>query len=173
MRQHHRGRVHRGHSDEDVSSLTQVVLLHLADVAVQRTVSKQHQHGGAGTLLDRRHDMGRVSHHSVLVLGDLGAEEDPGLVLDVEDPQLAGHVSRRVDLSPVHVDLPLGEKATFPGVSGGSCCGSHPTPAGAKSPPQKVAKPCGLATSTSALLPAHTLALPTLVTHSYAAPAGF
>lgn len=54
--------------------------------------------------------MGRVSHHSVLVLGDLGAEEDPGLVLDVEDPQLAGHVSRRVDLSPVHVDLPLGEK---------------------------------------------------------------
>lgn len=95
---------------EDVSALTQVVLLHLADVAVQGTVSKQHQHGGAGTLLDRRHDMGRVAHHSVLVLHDLGAEEDPGLVLDVEDPQLAGHVSRRVDLSPVHVDLPLGKK---------------------------------------------------------------
>lgn len=98
------------HTDEDVSTLTQVVLLHLADVAVQRTVSKQHQHGGTGTLLDGRHHMGRVSHHSVLVLRDLGAEEDPGLVLDVEDPQLAGHVSRRVDLSPVHVDLPLGKK---------------------------------------------------------------
>lgn len=55
--------------------------------------------------------MGRVSHYSVLVLRDLGAQEDPGLVLDVEDPQLAGHVSRGVDLSSVHVDLPLEETA--------------------------------------------------------------
>lgn len=55
--------------------------------------------------------MGRVSHDSVLVLRDLGAQEDPGLVLDVEDPQLAGHVSRGVDLSSVHVDLPLEETA--------------------------------------------------------------
>lgn len=55
--------------------------------------------------------MGRVAHYSVLVLRDLGAQEDPGLVLDVEDPQLAGHVSCRVDLSSVHVDLPLEETA--------------------------------------------------------------
>ena len=53
--------------------------------------------------------MGRVSHHRVLDLGDLGAQEDPGLVLDVENPQLAGHVSSRVDLSSVNVDLPLEE----------------------------------------------------------------
>lgn len=91
--------------------LTDVVLLHLVDVTVQRTVSKQNQHGGTGILLDRRHDMGRVSHHSVLVLSDLGAQEDPGLVLDVEHPQLAGHVSRGVDLSSVHVDLPLEDTA--------------------------------------------------------------
>lgn len=91
--------------------LTDVVLLHLADVTVQRTVSKQNQHGGTGTLLDRRDDMGRVSHHSVLVLSDQGAQQDPGLVLDVEHPQLAGHVSRGVDLSSVHVDLPLDETA--------------------------------------------------------------
>lgn len=55
--------------------------------------------------------MGRVSHDGVLVLRDLGAQEDPGLVLDVEDPQLAGHVSCGVDLSSVHVDLPLEETA--------------------------------------------------------------
>lgn len=52
--------------------------------------------------------MGRVSHHGILLLGP-GAQEDPGLVLDVENPQLAGHVSCGVDLSSVHVDLPLEE----------------------------------------------------------------
>lgn len=55
--------------------------------------------------------MGRVSHYGVLVLRDLGAQEDPGPVLDVEDPQLAGHVSCRVDLPSVHVDLALEETA--------------------------------------------------------------
>lgn len=93
----------------DFYGLTDVVLLNLADVTVQRTMSKQNQHDGTGTLPEGRHDVGRVSHHSVLVLDDLGAQEDPGLVLDVENPQLAGHVSRGVDLPSVHVDLPLEE----------------------------------------------------------------
>lgn len=97
------------------SHLTDVVLLHLVDVPVQRTVSKQNQHDGTGTLLGRRHDVGRVSHHGVLVLSDLGDQEDPGLVLDVENPQLTGHISRGVNLPSVHVDLPL-EEAEEPSV---------------------------------------------------------
>lgn len=50
--------------------------------------------------------MGGVSHHSVLLLCP-GAQKHPGLILDVENPQLAGDISCGVDLSPIHVDLPL------------------------------------------------------------------
>lgn len=86
--------------------LTDVVFLDLADVTVQRTVSKQNQHDGTVPLLDRGHNVGRVSHHSVLILSPW-IQEDPSLVPNVEDPQLAGNVSCGVDLSSVHVDLPL------------------------------------------------------------------
>lgn len=112
--------------------------------------------------------MGRVSHDSVLVLGDLGAQEDPGLVLDVEDPQLAGHVSGGVDLPSVHVDLPLEETAE-------RSLGSLEVPVVVPVPPrlepnqkpQKVANPCHLRARracgtprlhTSALVAANTLA---------------
>lgn len=90
---------------------TDVVLLHLADVTVQRAVSKQNQHDRTGSLLDGRNNMSWMSHHSILVLGTW-TEEDPGLVLDVENPQLAGDVSCGVNLSSVHVDLPLVETNT-------------------------------------------------------------
>lgn len=89
--------------------LTDVVLLHQADVAVQRTVSEQNQHDGALSFLGRGHDVSRVSHHGVLVIGPW-TQENPGLVLDVKHPQLAGHVSSGVDFSSIHVDLPLEEK---------------------------------------------------------------
>lgn len=74
-------------------------------------MSKQHQHDGTGPLLDGGHNVGRVPHHSVLILGPR-AQKDPGLVLDVENPELTGHVSSGVDLSSVHVDLPLVETKT-------------------------------------------------------------
>ena len=91
--------------------LTEVVLLDLADVTVQRTVSEQNQHDGVAPLLAGGHDVGGVSHHSILLLGP-GGQEDPGLVLDVENPELAGHVPRGVDLSSVHEDLPLEQRET-------------------------------------------------------------
>lgn len=50
--------------------------------------------------------MSRVTNYSILFLRP-GAEENPSLVLDVENPELTGHVPRGVDFSSVHVDLSL------------------------------------------------------------------
>lgn len=78
----------------------------MADVTIHRTVSEQNQHDVTAPFLGGGHDMGRVSNHSVLLFG-LRIKQDPGLVLDVKDPELAGHIPCGVNLSSIHVDFSL------------------------------------------------------------------
>lgn len=94
--------------------LTNVIFLHVADVSKERTVSKQDQHDRTLPLLGGRHNVGWVSHHSILIFGPR-AKENPRLVLDVENPKLAGHVSSWVNFSSIHIDLPLREKKKHAG----------------------------------------------------------
>lgn len=77
-------------------------------------MSKEHQHDGGVALLQGGDHVGRMSHRGVLLL-DARVQENPGLVLDVEHPQLAGHVPRGIHLTAVHVHFALwkGEAICF------------------------------------------------------------
>lgn len=85
-------------------TLTQVVLLDVADVAVEGAVAEEDEHDGA--VVPEGDDVGRVPHHGVLLLG-LRGQRRPALPRDVEHPQLAAHVPRGIDLTAVHVDVIL------------------------------------------------------------------
>lgn len=86
--------------------LTQVVFLNVADVPVQRAVPEDDEHDGVVVL--QGDDVRRVADNSVLLLG-FRHRLRPGLVGNVEHPELAGHVPRRIDFSTIHVDVILKE----------------------------------------------------------------
>lgn len=86
--------------------LTRVVFLHIADVPVKRAVPKDDKHDRA--VVFQGDDVRRVANNSVLLLG-LRRRLSPGLGGNVEHPQLAGHVPRRIYLSTIHVYIILKE----------------------------------------------------------------
>lgn len=86
--------------------LTQVVFLDVADVPVQGAVPEDDEHDGGVVL--QGDDVRRVANNCVLLLG-FRRHLRPGLVGNVEHPQLAGHVPRRIDFSTIHVDIILKE----------------------------------------------------------------
>lgn len=84
--------------------LTQVVFLDIADVPIKRAVPKDDKHDGAVVL--QGDDVRRVANNSVLLLG-FRCHLSPGLGGNVEHPQLAGHIPRRIYFSTIHVYIIL------------------------------------------------------------------
>lgn len=90
--------------------LTQVVLLNVADVAVDGGVAKDDQHDCVATV--QRDTVGRVSLHGVDLdlcqRADNGVPPLPRTVGYVEDPQLIGDVVQAsLQFPPKHVDVIL------------------------------------------------------------------
>jgi len=86
--------------------LTQVVLLDIADISIKRAVPKDDEHDRAVVL--QRDDVCRVANDGVLLLG-FRRRLSPGLGGNVEYPQLAAHVPRRIYFSTIHVYIILKE----------------------------------------------------------------
>lgn len=93
--------------------LTQVVLLHVADVAVDGRVAEDDQHDGLAAL--QQDAVRRVALHGVdLGLGGRPHRRVPALPRpagDVEHPQLVRHVAPAgLQFTPEHEDVVLGRR---------------------------------------------------------------
>lgn len=91
--------------------LTNVVLLHLADVSVERAVTEDDEHYWLSSIRQEVNNVSRMTHHCILLFSSRG-QQLPRMIPCVKHPQLRGHVPRGINLPTIHVYLILRESHT-------------------------------------------------------------